>query len=191
MDDTQISGRDIAAKTFLARTKRGYDPSEVDAYLLTIARQVDQLHEQLEQQRLSDTDAFSPAPAPERSEAEQESVELMLRIAKKTSEEVLTEARTRADEIVAEANFRAAQIGRESDRKAFEAASRTQAELQGIERDVSTRRGELARLDGVLAERQEELRGMAASINRLADELVHDDVLVDLTDEAPITADVD
>ena len=42
--ERRLTGRDVLAKTFQARTKRGYDPIEVDAYLELIAAQIDMLH---------------------------------------------------------------------------------------------------------------------------------------------------
>lgn len=43
-NDRRLTGRDVLAKTFHAKTKRGYDPVEVDAYLELVAAQVDVLH---------------------------------------------------------------------------------------------------------------------------------------------------
>ena len=39
-----LTAREIIAKTFSAKARRGYDPAEVDAYLMDIARQVDELN---------------------------------------------------------------------------------------------------------------------------------------------------
>lgn len=189
MDEPLINGHDIATKTFQARTKRGYDPAEVDAYLKQVAAQVDALHERSESNALAA--ASSTPESQSTSEAERESVELMLRIARKTSEEALGEARVRADEIVAEANFRAAQLGRESDRKAFEAASRTQAELQAIEQAVADRQGNLTQLESMVEQRQAELRGMAETLLGLADGMAPRDVVVDLTAVDPVSVDAD
>lgn len=44
MNDRRLTGRDVLAKTFHAKTKRGYDPIEVDAYLELVAAQIDVLH---------------------------------------------------------------------------------------------------------------------------------------------------
>jgi DivIVA domain-containing protein len=44
VNERRLTGRDVLNKTFQARTKRGYDPVEVDAYLELIAAQVDMLH---------------------------------------------------------------------------------------------------------------------------------------------------
>jgi DivIVA domain-containing protein len=40
----RLTAREIIAKTFSAKARRGYDPAEVDAYLMDIARQVDELN---------------------------------------------------------------------------------------------------------------------------------------------------
>ncbi len=44
MNERRLNGRDVLAKTFPAKTKRGYDPIDVDAYLELVAAQVDLLH---------------------------------------------------------------------------------------------------------------------------------------------------
>jgi DivIVA domain-containing protein len=44
LNDRRLTGRDVLAKTFQAKTKRGYDPIEVDAYLELVAAQIDVLH---------------------------------------------------------------------------------------------------------------------------------------------------
>lgn len=44
VNERRLTGRDVLAKTFQARTKRGYDPVEVDAYLELVAAQIDMLH---------------------------------------------------------------------------------------------------------------------------------------------------
>ena len=44
MNERRLSGRDVLAKTFQTKTKRGYDPVEVDAYLELVAAQIDMLH---------------------------------------------------------------------------------------------------------------------------------------------------
>ena len=45
MNMTQrLTARDLIAKSFSAKARRGYDPAEVDAYLMDVARQVDELN---------------------------------------------------------------------------------------------------------------------------------------------------
>ncbi len=44
INERRLTGRDVLAKTFQQRTKRGYDPVEVDAYLELVAAQIDMLH---------------------------------------------------------------------------------------------------------------------------------------------------
>jgi DivIVA domain-containing protein len=44
LHDRRLTGRDVLAKTFQAKTKRGYDPIEVDSYLELVASQIDVLH---------------------------------------------------------------------------------------------------------------------------------------------------
>ena len=44
MNERRLNGRDVLAKTFPAKTKKGYDPVDVDAYLELVASQIDLLH---------------------------------------------------------------------------------------------------------------------------------------------------
>ncbi len=66
-NERRLNGRDVLAKTFPAKTKRGYDPIDVDAYLELVASQVDLLHGDIaragEGQAASPADV-SPAVAP-------------------------------------------------------------------------------------------------------------------------------
>ncbi|MGI9604611.1 MAG: DivIVA domain-containing protein [Acidimicrobiales bacterium] len=60
VNERRLTGRDVLAKTFQARTKRGYDPNEVDAYLELVAAQVDMLHGDAARAR----EGLDPMPAP-------------------------------------------------------------------------------------------------------------------------------
>lgn len=67
LSDRRLTGRDVLAKTFHAKTKRGYDPVEVDAYLELVAAQIDVLHGDIgraSQEAASAVPAPAPTPAP-------------------------------------------------------------------------------------------------------------------------------
>lgn len=67
LSDRRLTGRDVLAKTFHAKTKRGYDPVEVDAYLELVAAQIDVLHGDIgraAQEVASAVPAPVPTPAP-------------------------------------------------------------------------------------------------------------------------------
>lgn len=83
MSDRRLTGRDVLAKTFHAKTKRGYDPVEVDAYLELVAAQIDVLHGDIG--RMQQQELVAPAAvatvAPMSPELEAELNELRLRSA--------------------------------------------------------------------------------------------------------------
>ena len=244
LNERRLTGRDVLAKTFQAKTKRGYDPIEVDAYLELVAAQIDVLHGDIGRQdsaaptqtmaipatssvndeaerRNADllvelqtlrnerdelavhvtqlnanTEALrsendqlrnqltSVAPPPpvaapvaeavpaveSDDRASEESLELVLRMARRSAEETIAEAHTRADEIVAEANLTASQIAKESDRKAYEAANKVQAELASITAEIETQQSTLGHLQARTADQRSELRDMAQRILHLADD---------------------
>ena len=194
----RLTARDLIAKSFSAKSRRGYDPAEVDAYLMDVARQVDELN--LEIDRLTNevvrlSFAATPTPVPtalpvavaapppppvappapmvverivevpaKQSADIEESFQLVLRAAQKTAEQAITDARAHGEEIVAEARFRAAEVNREADRKAFEAASRTQEEVVRLEEEVKRKRYELDSVKRALESERSNVRELADSL---------------------------
>ncbi len=61
MNERRLNGRDVLAKTFPARTKKGYDPVDVDAYLELVAAQVDLLHGDVAQASTNATSEDTPS----------------------------------------------------------------------------------------------------------------------------------
>ena len=45
--DRGLTGRDVIAKTFSSKNRKGYDPTEVDTYLEQVASQIDSLHAEI------------------------------------------------------------------------------------------------------------------------------------------------
>lgn len=184
----RLSARDIIGKNFTAKARRGYDPAEVDAYLMDVARQVDELNLEIDRltnelvrqsfaQQLPPPVVEAPpviAPPPVAApvvaavaapvEDSDESLKLILKAAHRSAEQAISEARVRAEEIVAEAKFRAAEINRESDRKAFEAASRTQEELVRLDDELKRRRTELDGVRRAIEAEKDAVRDMANSL---------------------------
>ncbi|MGI9603743.1 MAG: DivIVA domain-containing protein [Acidimicrobiales bacterium] len=211
--DRGLTGRDVIAKTFSTRTRRGYDPIEVDAYLEQLATQIDTLHSELDRleqgqpefsaappppppplevEEPAPATAVSAAPAPD-SEASSEAAELVLRMAQKASGEALDEAKVRADEIVSDAEFKASEIQREADRKAFDVSTRTQGELRSVETEIESRKTELETIRGAIVGQRTRLRSIGEEITNLADGIddpdgVEDTAVLDLSDNAAVDA---
>lgn len=59
VNDRRLTGRDVLAKTFQAKTKRGFDPIEVDAYLELVAAQIDVLHSDLQSAKNGQTETMA------------------------------------------------------------------------------------------------------------------------------------
>ena len=240
LNDRRLTGRDVLAKTFQAKTKKGYDPIEVDAYLELVAAQIDVLHSDLsnasashahalpqdaateqqnqelmlqvaqlrterdeyaaqiaqfsaneqalraenEQLRVQLTATAPPPPVAAAAvpaevvvddvdgddRATEESYELVLRMARRSAEETISEAHSRADEIVAEANLTASQIEKESDRKAYEAANKVQAELASVSAAIETQQSTLRTLQARTVDQRNEVRTLAQQLLMLADD---------------------
>lgn len=82
LNERRLTGRDVLAKTFQAKTKRGYDPIEVDAYLELVAAQIDVLHSDLTNSAHSTEALALPATAA----IEQKNQELMIEVAQLRTE---------------------------------------------------------------------------------------------------------
>lgn len=90
LNDRRLTGRDVLAKTFQQKTKRGYDPIEVDAYLELVAAQIDVLHGDLAQANNESAQAVAVAPDPaieqQHQAVEQQNQELLSELATLRSE---------------------------------------------------------------------------------------------------------
>ncbi len=105
LSDRRLTGRDVLAKTFHAKTKRGYDPVEVDAYLELVAAQIDVLHGDIGragQEAAAAVPAPVPAPAPAAlsPELQAELEQLRMQNAELTSE--LTQEKSVSESLRAE-----------------------------------------------------------------------------------------
>ncbi len=81
LNDRRLTGRDVLAKTFQAKTKRGFDPIEVDAYLELVAAQIDVLHGDLQALQGSSASSTETLALPANAALEQQNQELLLEIA--------------------------------------------------------------------------------------------------------------
>lgn len=79
INERRLNGRDVLAKTFPAKTKRGYDPIDVDAYLELVASQVDLLHGDIVR---AGEQAAPVAPAPVAAAVDTEGLQSELEAAK-------------------------------------------------------------------------------------------------------------
>jgi vacuolar-type H+-ATPase subunit H len=110
--------------------------------------------------------SYAASPVPSSTEAEEESLKLILRAAQKTAEQTITDARARAEEILSEARYRASEITRDSDRKAFEAASRVQSELAQMEDQLKQHRAEVDTMARTVETEKGRVRGFAYDLLR-------------------------
>ncbi len=78
LNDRRLTGRDVLAKTFVAKTKRGFDPIEVDAYLELVAAQIDVLHGDLQAATQNQTETMA---LPATAAMEQQNQELLIEVA--------------------------------------------------------------------------------------------------------------
>lgn len=79
MNERRLTGRDVLAKTFPAKTKKGFDPVDVDSYLELVAAQIDLLHADLEASGGSGAhDSDSDTTALEEAMAERDALEARL-----------------------------------------------------------------------------------------------------------------
>ncbi len=136
IEDRGMTGRDVIAKTFTAKARRGYEPVEVDSYLEQVGNQIDALRAEIARLELQLADAQASAatassltppppvveaappapvaapqaaPAPTESAASVETADIVLRMAHETSARAIEEAQGRADEILSDAEFKAAE----------------------------------------------------------------------------------
>ena len=61
IEDRGMTGRDVIAKTFTAKARRGYEPVEVDSYLEQVGNQIDALRAEIARLEVELSDAQSAA----------------------------------------------------------------------------------------------------------------------------------
>lgn len=81
INERRLNGRDVLAKTFPAKTKKGYDPIDVDAYLELVASQVDLLHGDIARAK-EQAGSVAPVPAGAGSSVDTAAVQSELEAAK-------------------------------------------------------------------------------------------------------------
>ncbi len=152
LNERRLTGRDVLAKTFQSRTKKGYDPVEVDAYLELVATQVDMLHGDLARvgsaETATDTDA--------------------------NVDSQLTEARAQADAAVAARDDIAGSLAA-AERQVAEStdtASRLQVELEQRNADLESRTSELDQHRAALGQAQSALEQLQAENQQLRTQLL-------------------
>lgn len=139
------AGEDFSVTRPFGRTRRGYDPDQVDAHLASIAA------------RLAELEAHSRS-APETTE------DLVVRATKRSIDETLQNARDQAEGIVAAARAKADEL---------EGGARRDYLDKGQLAEV--RRNELEALDRQIASRKETLREITAQLRRVATALASRD----------------
>lgn len=194
--ESGLTGRDVIAKTFSTRTRRGYDPIEVDAYLEQVATRIDSLIAEVErlQHATPDLVAAPPPPPPPIEvadpepetviEADTTTVGAALDAAMPTStpapeptpttdgseaaQLVLQMAERASRDAIEQANVRADEIVSEAEFK----ASEIQREADRKAFEVSTRtQGELRAVESEIEARNSELESIRGAIVAQRDRL--------------------
>ena len=190
--DHGLTGRDVIAKTFSTRTRRGYDPIEVDAYLEQLATHIDSLLAEIERLELERVDfASAPPPPPPPGAADLAPADDMSELAEappppvapavaaapavaptaadsEAAELVLRMAQKASGEALEEAKSRADEIVADAEFK----ASEIQREADRKAFEVSTRtQGELRSIETEIESRKSELDNVRGAIASQRDRL--------------------
>ncbi len=183
-NDRGLTGRDVIAKTFSAKSRKGYDPTEVDTYLEQVAAQIDSLHAEIgrlsaeldacvvERNKLASAPpAPAPAPAPEpvmaaapvAVAAAAEPVEGPAQRAanEEAAEVILRMAQKASADAIGEARMRADEIIAEADIRSTEIAR--ESDRKAFEA-ASRLQGDLRNLEGEVDNRKLELERVEGAI---------------------------